>query len=139
MCGIPFACRIASTFRCSTSTTDVPPCGGTTSSDVEPVDVQRLVAEAIGDLLALDHQELLVGAVKRVQSVDRRQEVVIRQHEELVTMLPVPADDIIRRRVAVAIERMCMRVAFVPAAGVLRWSGLLLYRDFGAAHRDDDG
>ena len=86
--------------------------------DVEPVDVERLVLVAIGDLLALDHQEPLVGAVERVQSVDRRQEIVIGQHEELVAVLPVPAHDIIRRRVAVAIEGVRMRVALVPAAAV---------------------
>ena len=100
--------------------------------------MERLVAETIGDLLPLDHQELLVGAVKRVQSADRRQKIVIRQHEELVTMLPVPADDIIRRRVAVAIERVCVRVALVPA-GSRRGSGLLLYRNRGADHRDEEG
>ena len=32
-----------------------------------------------------------------------------------------------------------MRVAFVPAAGCLRWSSLLLYRDRRAEHRDDEG
>ena len=71
MCGMPFACRMASTFRCRTSTTDVPPCGGTTRVDVEPVDVERLVAEAVGDFFAFDDEELLVGAVQRVQAVDR--------------------------------------------------------------------
>ena len=51
------------------STTDVPPGGLTNAIGVEAVDVDRLVAEAIGHLLALDDQELVVGAVQRVQAV----------------------------------------------------------------------
>ena len=80
----------------------------------EAVDVNRLLAEAIRDFLAADQQKLLVGAVQRVQPVNARQEIVIAQHQESIAMLPVPPRHIVRRRVAVAVERVRMRVALVP-------------------------
>ena len=40
--------------------------------DVEAVDVNRLDAEPVGDLLAFDQQELLAGAVDGVEAVDAR-------------------------------------------------------------------
>ena len=61
-------------------------------------------------------QELLVGAVQGVEAVDRGQEVVIGQHEELVAVLAIPAHDVVRRAVAVAVERVRVGVALVPAA-----------------------
>ena len=69
MCGMPRPRGWRSTLRCSTSTTDVPPCGVDLALHVQAVDVQRHVAERVGDLFALDDQELLVGAVQRIQAV----------------------------------------------------------------------
>ena len=83
--------------------------------DVQAVDVQRLVAEAIRHLLALDDEELLVGAVQRVERVDRREKVVIGEHEKLVPVLAIPAHDLVRRAVAVAVQRVRVGVALEPA------------------------
>jgi hypothetical protein len=77
--------------------------------------VQWLLAEAIGHFFALDDEKLLVGAMQRVQRVDRCQMVVIGQDDEVVSVLPVPAHDIVRRAVAVAVQGVRVRVAFVPA------------------------
>ena len=85
--------------------------------------MERLVLAAVGDFLALDHQKLFVGAVQRVEAVDAGQEVVIGQHEELVAVLAVPAHDIVRRGVAVAVERVRVRVALVPLQQGRRLSG----------------
>ena len=96
MCGTPSALRMASTFRCSTSLTACPPAARR-APDVQSVDVDRLLAEPVGDFLTLHHQKFLVGAVQRVQPRDRRQEVVVGEHEELVAVLAVPAHDFVRR------------------------------------------
>ena len=77
--------------------------------------MQREVREPVGHFLALDHEELLVGAVERVEAVDARQEVVIGEHQELIPVLPIPAHDVVRRAVAVAVQRVRVRVALVPA------------------------
>ena len=74
--------------------------------------------EPSGDLLALHDEKLVVGAVERVETVNARQVVVVRQHQELIAMLPVPRDHVVRRRVAVAVERVRMEIAFVPAHSV---------------------
>ena len=54
------------------STTELPPGGLMNDVGVEAVDVNRLVAESIGDLFALHDEELVVGAVQRVEAVDAR-------------------------------------------------------------------
>ena len=69
MLGTPRAARIASTIRCTMSTTELPPGGWMNAIGVEAVDVDRLVAESIGHLLALHDEELVVGAVQRVEAV----------------------------------------------------------------------
>jgi hypothetical protein len=104
---------------------------------VEPVDMNRLPAEGVGDLFTLDDQEPIVGAVDGVEAVDAREDVVVGQHQELIAVLAVPAHDVIRRAVAVAVQRMGVRVAFVPTASACR--GLSGQRAWTANRRDRDG
>ena len=84
--------------------------------DVEPVDVKRPVVEAVGDLLTLDDQKFLIGAMERVQTVHRRQKIVIGEHNELIAVFAIPAHHIVRSGITVAVERMRVRVALVPTA-----------------------
>ena len=58
--------------------------------------MDRFVAESIGDLLAFDDDELVVGAVQRVQSVDVGEVVVIGDRDEVVAMLAIPPHDVVR-------------------------------------------
>ena len=81
---------------------------------VEAVDVNRLVAESIGDLFALHDEELLVGAVQRVEAVDAGQVVVIGQRDEVVVVLAIPPHHIVRRRIAVAVQGVGVEVALEP-------------------------
>src|SRR5262245_58430976 len=81
---------------------------------VEPVDVQRLLAEGIGDLFTLDDEEPIVGAVDGVETVDAREHIVIGQHQELIPVLPVPSHHVVRCAIAVAVERVGVRVSLVP-------------------------
>jgi hypothetical protein len=85
------------------------------AAHVKAVDVQRLAAERIGDLLALDHQELLLDAEQPVQGVDRCEHVVIGEDDELISVLAVPFRDVVRRRIAVAVDGVGVGVALVPA------------------------
>src|SRR6185436_16082480 len=87
------------------------------AGDVETVDVKRRLLQPIADLFALDQEELLVGAVQRVEPVDARQEVVIAQHQKSIAMLTVPTHHVVGRGVAVAVERVSMGVALVPVHG----------------------
>ena len=50
---------------------------------------------------------------------------MIGQHEELVAVLPVPADDFIRRRVTVAVQRVGVGIALEPLCGRSNRCGLL--------------
>ena len=109
-----FAPRMASTLRCSTSTTEVPPCGSTRASHVEPVDVERLFRQSVGDLFAFDDQKSLVGAMDGIQPVDGSEEVVVGQDEKLISVLAIPAHDFFGSRIAVAVESMGVGVALVP-------------------------
>jgi len=84
-------------------------------SEVQAVDVNRLVAELVGHFLAPHDQEPVVGAVKRLQRLDGGQEVVIGQNDEVIAVLAIPPHDVVRRGVAVAVEGVGMRVALVPA------------------------
>jgi hypothetical protein len=83
--------------------------------DVEPVDVERLVAEPVGDFFSLDDEEALVRAVERVEAGHGGQEVVIGEDQEVVAMLAVPAHHLVRGGVAVRVERVRVGIAFVPA------------------------
>jgi len=76
--------------------------------------VERLAIGAVGQFFAFDHQEFLAGAMQRVEAIDRRQEVVIGQYDELVTMLPVPTHDVVRCAVAIAVQGVGVGVAFEP-------------------------
>ncbi len=80
----------------------------------KPIDVHRLVLESIGDLFALHDKELFVGAVQRVEAVDAREVVVVGERDEVVAMLAIPPHHIVRRGVAVAIERVRVEVASIP-------------------------
>jgi hypothetical protein len=82
---------------------------------VQPVDVDRLGVDRAGHFFAADHQELVRRAVQRVQAVNGREVVVIRQHQKLIAVLPVPPHDLVWRAVAVAVQGVGMRVALVPA------------------------
>jgi hypothetical protein len=78
--------------------------------------MKRLLAEGVADLFTLDDQEPIVGAVDAVQAVDAREHVVIGQHQELIAVFAVPPHHVVRSAVAVAVERMGVRVSFVPTA-----------------------
>ncbi len=80
----------------------------------EAVDVHRFARGARGDLLPLDDDELVAGAVHRVQTGDLGQVVVVGEHEKVIAMLPVPADHLVRRAVAVAVHRVRMGVSLEP-------------------------
>src|SRR4030095_5936736 len=47
------------------------------------------------------------------------QVVVIRQDQKIVSAFAVPADDLVGRRIAVAVDGVGVGVAFVPAEGLL--------------------
>ncbi len=83
-----------------------------------------LVVEAIGDLLAANHQKLLIRAQQRVQPVNAGEKVVIGEDDELIAVLAVPANHFVRRRISVAVERMCVGVALEP----LTWRRGLIVR-----------
>ena len=91
--------------------------------DIEAVDVNRLVAEAVRDFLALDEQKLIVLAVEGIQRVDRRQDVVVAQHEKLISVLAIPPGHHVRRAVAVTLGRVRVGIAFVPPRGRLLLTG----------------
>ena len=59
-------------------------------------------------------QETLISAMQRVQGINSCQEIVVGQNEELIAMLAIPADNIFRRRIAIAVEGMSVSIAFVP-------------------------
>ena len=86
--------------------------------DVEAVDVHGLSVESVRDLLALDQKETAVVAVERIQRLDGREDVVIAQDEELIAVIAIPPRDVVRGAVAVAVGRMRVRVALVPASGL---------------------
>ena len=114
------------------------------SRHVEPVDVKRLLAEGVGDLFTLDDQEPIVGAVHGVEAVDAREDVVIGQHQELIPVLAVPPNHVVRGAVAVAVERMGVRVSLVPTAaarailvGNRAWTARRRKRDRRGGRRHD--
>ena len=82
--------------------------------DFEAVDVNRLVAEPIRDLFASQDREFLVRSVKGVQAVNAGEVVVVGQHNELIAVLPIPSNNIVRRRVTVAIQGVRVEVALEP-------------------------
>src|SRR5688572_15716396 len=88
--------------------------------EIQPVDVDRLRLEAVGNLLATDHQKALVRSKKRIQSVHAVENVVIRQHQELIAVFAVPAHHLVRGRIAVGAERMGVGVSLEPSRLRLR-------------------
>jgi hypothetical protein len=58
--------------------------------------VERLVTELVRDFFSFDHQKTLIGSMQGVQSVDTRQEVMVGQNEEPISMLTVPANNVFR-------------------------------------------
>ena len=82
------ASRMASTLRCSVSSTLVPCRGSTSRVTFEAVDVQRLLLERVGHFLAGHEQELFRHGELLRQGVDVDQDVVVAQHQELVAVLP---------------------------------------------------
>ena len=60
----------------------------------------------------------LSSAEEGVQSVDRRQRVVIRENEKVVTLLAIEANDVDRTAVAVGVDRVGVRVSLVPTSGL---------------------
>src|SRR4029453_14001882 len=84
------------------------------AGEVEAVDVQRFAVEGVRDFLTTHDEKLLVCAVERVEAVNACEEVVIRKNKEPVTVRSVPAHDLVWRAVAVAVERVRVRVSLVP-------------------------
>ena len=76
--------------------------------------MNRLVAEAVRDFLALDEQKLVVLAVEGIQCVDRRQDVVVAQHEKLISVLAIPPGHHVRRAVAVTLGRVRVGITVPP-------------------------
>ena len=81
--------------------------------------MNRLVAEAVRDFLALDEQKLVVPAVEGIQCVDRRQDVVVAQHEKLISVLAIPPGHHVRRAVAVTLGRVRVGITFTPRGRLL--------------------
>lgn len=52
--------------------------------------------------------------MNRIETVNIGQKIVIGQNEKIIAVFTIPADDLIRRGVAVAVDRMRVRVAFIP-------------------------
>jgi len=82
--------------------------------------VQRFRAKAIGDFLPANHEEALVGTQHGVEPVNAGQKVVIRENQKVIAALAVPTDDFVRRRIAVAVDRVSVGVALEPLVGVGR-------------------
>ncbi len=88
--------------------------------DRQPVDVERLPSHRVGDFFTGNDEELVVGAEECVEPVDRGEEVVVGEDEELVAVLAIPAGHVVGRRVAVGVERVGVRVPLVPAQRLAR-------------------
>ena len=78
--------------------------------------MDRLVGERIADFFAFDQEELFARPVDGVEALDAREEIVVGEDEKTVAVFTVPPRDIVRRAVAVAVQRVRVGVAFVPAA-----------------------
>ena len=68
-------------------------------ADIQSVEVDGNAVEVDADLLAADQQE--VRAVQLLQASRLRGDIVIGQRKEVVAVGCVPADDLLRRSVAV--------------------------------------
>ena len=85
--------------------------------EIVGIDVDGFAFEAIGDLFSLDQQELVRFGKFGIQRLYFRKHIVIAEDEKLVAILLIPAGDYGGRRIAVAVQRMGMQVALIPAAG----------------------
>ena len=90
-------------------------------AESETVYVIGLFVYTIGDLLTLNNEKLSAVTKLLVQLCDRRYVFMIGDDKEVIAILFVPSDDIGRRRIAIAVRGMGMRVALEP-------TGLLLSR-----------
>src|SRR3954470_7948481 len=84
------------------------------AGEIEAIDVQRFAGEGVRDFLTTHDEKPLVCAVECVEPVNAREEVVIRKNKEPITVRSVPAYDLVWRAVAVAVERVRVRVSLVP-------------------------
>ena len=86
-------------------------------SNVQSIQVKRLVGELVCNFFAFDYQKALVSAMQGVQAVNACQKIMVGQNEEVISMLAIPADNIFGRRIAIAVEGMGVRIASIPARG----------------------
>jgi hypothetical protein len=80
--------------------------------------VNRLVLTAVGDFVSGDQDEVVGN--ERSELIDWCNEVVVGKRQEIVAMVPVPADDIGRKRVPVGIACVGVEVSFVPGSRSLQ-------------------
>ena len=86
------------------------------AGDVQSIDMDRLAGEGVGHLFAFHNQELFIRPVQGIQSFDLSEEVVVSKHQKLITVLAIPGNDLIGSRITVAVQRVGVSVAFVPAS-----------------------
>src|SRR5687767_13427840 len=79
--------------------------------DIEPIDMDGFIAEFVGNFLAANDYKLFFGAVNRIETINIGDKIMIGQYEKIVAVLAIPAHNLIRRRIAVAVNSMCMSVA----------------------------
>ena len=92
--------------------------------------MDRLAVDAGGDFLAANDEELIGERVRRVQTVDVGEQVVVGQDEELIAMQPVPGDDFVRCAIAAIVDGVRVRVPLEPTHGhaarlLIRRAGIL--------------
>ncbi len=82
---------------------------------VEAVDVNGLSLESARDFFTRDQQETSGHGELAVEHLDAGADVVVAQHQEVVAVVLVPSRDVARRAVAVALQRVRVRVALEPS------------------------
>ena len=90
---------------------------------VESVDMDAALSEVVGDFFPVDDQKLFPGCENAVETLDFSQKVVVRQHQEVVVALPVPAHHLVRGAVSVRVDGVGVGVPLVPLQRLTRRHG----------------
>src|SRR5687767_2143421 len=80
--------------------------------NIESVDVHRVPVELARHLFSRDQEKCRIHQVRELRRVDPH--IMVRDHEEMVTVTLVPSRHDFRRRVPVTLERVCVSVSLQP-------------------------
>ncbi len=111
--------RMASIIFCTMSSTELPPGGLMNDVGLEAVDVIGLSPNRSVTSSPFITRNLSSAPCSGVEAVDARQVVVIGERDEVVAVLAIPPHHIVGRRIAVAVQRVRVKVALEPELGGL--------------------